>query len=70
MKNTDKLTVDLDSKEVRLRRSNVTSIQEAFLLRWAKRILKGDYKITYLDGKSNDNAPDSVRPDLHTEGKD
>lgn len=48
--------VNLDTREITFDKpkSNVVSIQEAFLLRWAKRILKGDYKITYLDGKPND----------------
>lgn len=47
--------VNLDTREITFDKpkSNVTSIQEAFLLRWAKRILKGDYKITYLEGESN-----------------
>ena len=55
------MLVNLDTGEVTVRKSpdNVVNIEKAFLLRWAKRILKGQYKITYLEGK----------PDEPTDGK-
>lgn len=46
------------SKEIKIDKikSNVVTEHEVSLFRWAKRILKGDYKITYLDGKPNESA--------------
>lgn len=46
-------------------------IKEFLLRKWAKEILKGNFKIEFIteSGKPNDDAPDSIRQDLHTDGK-